>query len=113
MEKTKLGISVALLSALTFLSGYLGITVLVLLAGYILIREENVYLKKTAVGTVVLYLAFAALSICIVIPAISSRHKHGCISCYPCTRLNLYTRFCKTRTIVFACCKIKHAIFDN
>ena len=65
MEKTKLGISVALLSALTFLSGYLGITVLVLLAGYILIREENVYLKKTAVGTVVLYLAFAALSICV------------------------------------------------
>ena len=65
MEKTKLGISVALMSALTFLSGYLGITVLVLLAGYILIREENAYLKKTAVGTIVLYLAFAALSICV------------------------------------------------
>lgn len=65
MEKTKLGISVALLSALTFLSGYLGITVLVLVAGYILIREENASLKKNAVGTVILYLAFAALSICV------------------------------------------------
>ena len=65
MEKSKLGISIALFAALTFLSGYLGITVLVLLAGYILIREENVYLKKTAVGTIVLYLAFAALSLCV------------------------------------------------
>ena len=65
MEKSKLGISVCLLSAFTFLTGYLGITVMVLVAGYILIREENVSLKKNAVGTVVLYLAFAALSLCI------------------------------------------------
>ena len=65
MEKSKLGISIALFAALTFMSGYFGITVLVLVAGYILIREENAYLKKTAVGTVVLYLAFAALSLCV------------------------------------------------
>lgn len=65
MEKSKLGISLALFSALTFLSGYFGITVLVLVAGYTLIREENSYLKKTAVGTLVLYLAFAALMLCI------------------------------------------------
>lgn len=65
MEKSKLGISVVLLSALTFLSGYFGITVLVLVTGYVLIREENVSLKKNAVGTIVLYLAFSALSLCI------------------------------------------------
>lgn len=65
MEKSKLGISVCLLSALTFLTGYLGITVLVLVAGYVLIREDNMTLKKTAVSTIVLYLAFIALSLCI------------------------------------------------
>lgn len=65
MEKTKLGISVALFSALTFLCGYFGITALVLVGGYILLREENKSLKKTAVGTIVLYLAFAALGICV------------------------------------------------
>lgn len=65
MEKSKLGISVGLLSALTFLTGYLGITAMVLVVGYILIREENTTLKKNAVGTVVLYLAFLAISLCI------------------------------------------------
>lgn len=65
MEKSKLGISVALFSALTFLTGYLGLTALVLVCGYILLREENETLKKNAVSTVVLYLAFAALSLCV------------------------------------------------
>ena len=65
MEKSKLGISIALFAALMFLTGYLNVIVMVLLAGYILLREENTYLKKTAVGTVVLFLAFAALSLCI------------------------------------------------
>lgn len=65
MEKSKLGISVGLLSALTFLTGYLGLTALVLVCGYILLREENATLKKNAVSTVVLYLAFAALSLCV------------------------------------------------
>lgn len=65
MEKSKLGISVCLLSALTFLTGYLGITVMVLVGGYILIREDNMTLKKSAVNTIVLYLAFVALSLCI------------------------------------------------
>ncbi len=65
MEKSKLGISVGLFSALTFLTGYLGLTALVLVCGYILIREENASLRKNAVSTVALYLAFAALSICV------------------------------------------------
>lgn len=65
MEKSKLGISVGLFSALTFLTGYLGLTALVLVCGYILLREENVTLKKNATSTIVLYLAFAALSLCV------------------------------------------------
>lgn len=65
MEKSKLGISICLLSAFTFLTGYLGITAMVLVVGYILMREENMTLRKSAVGTVVWYLAFAALSICV------------------------------------------------
>lgn len=65
MEKTKLGLSVGLLSALMFLTGYAGITAMLLVAGYILIREESRVLKKHAVGTIVLYLVFMVLSMCI------------------------------------------------
>ncbi len=65
MEKSKLGISIGLLSAITFLSGYAGITAMVLVVGYILLREENMTLKKNAVSTVVLYLVFLVLSMCI------------------------------------------------
>lgn len=65
MEKSKLGLSIGLLSALMFLTGYANITAMLLVAGYILIREESRVLKKHAVGTIVLYLAFMALNICI------------------------------------------------
>ncbi|MDD6035707.1 MAG: hypothetical protein PUC30_05865 [Lachnospiraceae bacterium] len=65
MEKSKLGISVCLLGAFMFLTGYLGVTVMVLVAGYILLKEENMSLKKAAVGTIVMYLMFVALSLCI------------------------------------------------
>lgn len=63
MEKAKLGISVGLLSALAYLSGYLGVTVMLLVVGYIFIREENRTLKKNAVNAVVLFLVFVALNI--------------------------------------------------
>jgi len=65
MEKTKLGISVALMGALTFLCGYLGITVLVLVGGYILLKEESQTLKKYVVYTLALYLAFLAITMVI------------------------------------------------
>lgn len=65
MEKSKLGLSIGLLSALMFLTGYANITAMLLVAGYILIREESRVLKKHAVGTIVLYLAFMVLNICI------------------------------------------------
>ena len=47
--KTKLGISVGILAAATYLAALIGITPLLLVAGYILIVEENDFLKKTAV----------------------------------------------------------------
>ncbi len=65
MEKSKLGISVCLLGALVFLSGYTGLTVLALVAGYILLKEENATLKKYAVYAVVISLAFTLLSMCL------------------------------------------------
>lgn len=65
MEKTKLGISVCLLGMLVFLTGYAGITAVLLVAGYILLREENATVRKYAVYTIVFYLAFLLISICI------------------------------------------------
>ncbi len=65
MEKTKLGISVCLMGALVFLTGYVGLTALVLVGGYVLLKEESRTLKKYAVYTLVLYLVFLAASMVI------------------------------------------------
>ncbi|MCH5273482.1 MAG: hypothetical protein J1E35_07395 [Lachnospiraceae bacterium] len=64
MEKTKLGVSVCLLGMLVFLTGYMGSTALLLVAGYILLREENATLRKYAVYTVVFYLGFMLIGMC-------------------------------------------------
>lgn len=62
MQKTKLGISVGLLGAIVcfaaLFSGYLAVF---LLMGYILLFEENDWLKKTAVKAVMIMIAFSAL----------------------------------------------------
>ena len=56
--KTKLGLSVALMTVLLYCSGIFGgLTVLVLVAGYILLAEENTALRQTAAK--VLTLVFA------------------------------------------------------
>ena len=65
MDKTKLGISVCLMGALVYLCGYLGITALILVGGYILLKEESEKLKKCVAYAVVLYLVFLAASIVI------------------------------------------------
>ena len=63
MQKTKLGISVGLAGAIMYLLGlYGGILVTILAAAYILLAEENEWLKKAAVKSVVLMLGFSALS---------------------------------------------------
>lgn len=65
MEKSKLGISVGLLGMLVFLSGYLGITVLILVAGYIFLREENETLRKNALYSIALFIAFFVAGLCL------------------------------------------------
>lgn len=63
MEKTKLGVSVGLLgAALYFAALFGGYTTVALVAGYVLLREENGWLKKTAVKAVVLLAAFSVLT---------------------------------------------------
>ena len=65
MEKTKLGISVGLLGALVFFAGYSGLTVLALVGGYVLLKEENSTLKKYVVYAAALMIAFLAAGMCI------------------------------------------------
>lgn len=61
MQKTKLGISVGLLGAAVYFLGLLsGYTVTALLVGYILLREENEWLRKTAVKAISIMLLFSA-----------------------------------------------------
>lgn len=63
MQKTKLGISVGLLGAVTYFTGlFSGMLALVIIAGYVLINEENEWLKKTVVKAVVLSLLFSVAS---------------------------------------------------
>lgn len=63
MQKTKLGISVGLLGALTYLLGYFGGSlVLTVLVGYILMFEDNLWLKKAAVKAIVVYVGLYALA---------------------------------------------------
>ncbi len=55
MKNTKLGISVGALGALTYLAGlFNGYMVTILLVGYILLFEENVWLRRTAVKAITL-----------------------------------------------------------
>ena len=64
MEKTKLGLSVRVAGALTYLLFLFGgYTPGLLVAGYILLREENTGLKKTAVTAVLIAVAISALNL--------------------------------------------------
>lgn len=50
MQKTRMGISVGLMGAATYLCGLFGgLMVTVVIAGYILLFEENAWLKRAAV----------------------------------------------------------------
>ena len=62
MQKTKLGISVGLLGAAIYFLGLVGGYVITgLLVGYVLLFEENIWLKKLAVKVVALMLLFSIL----------------------------------------------------
>lgn len=61
--KTKLGISVALMAALAYFMGFFGGMVsLVLFTGYVLLFEENEFVRKAAVKSFLIMAAFAVLS---------------------------------------------------
>ena len=63
MEKSKFGISTALLAAIIYLACYYGgITPTLLVVGAILILETNTEVKKHALRAVILLFAFAVLS---------------------------------------------------
>jgi len=62
MEKTKLGISISLLGGGLYFIGLLGLTPLIIAVGYVLVMEENQWLKRVAVKAVAVVLFFAILS---------------------------------------------------
>ena len=63
MKSTKLGISVGLLgAAIYFISLFGGYTTTVLLVGYVLLFEENEWLKKSTVKAVALMVCFSLIS---------------------------------------------------
>ncbi len=63
MEKTKIGLSVALVSAFVYLVALFGgYTPLILVTGYILIAEESTQLKKAAVTGLAVLLAASCVN---------------------------------------------------
>lgn len=62
MQKTKLGISVGLIGAIIYFAGlFSGILAMVVIAGYVLLAEENEWLKKSAVKAITLSVTFSVL----------------------------------------------------
>ncbi len=62
MQKTKLGISVGLLGALLYFSGLFGgYVITIIMAGYVLLAEENMWLRKACVKVVALMVVFSVL----------------------------------------------------
>ena len=63
MQKTRLGISVGMLGAAIYLTGlFSGYLVVVLMMGYVLLFEENSWLKRSAVKAVTLMVLFSFLT---------------------------------------------------
>ncbi len=66
MKKTRLGISVGLLGAAIYFMGlFSGYLVAAILAGYVLLFEENEWLKKSALKAVALMVFFSFLTVVI------------------------------------------------
>lgn len=60
MQKTKLGISVGMLGAVLYFMGlFSGYLITILLAGYVLLCEDNEWLKKTAVKVISIMIVFS------------------------------------------------------
>lgn len=62
MEKTKLGITAALMGSVIYFMGLFGgFLVVTVMTGYVLFFEENEWLRKTAVKALVLMIGFTLL----------------------------------------------------
>ncbi|MFA9378004.1 MAG: hypothetical protein ACERKZ_14870 [Lachnotalea sp.] len=61
MEKTKLGLSIGLVGAALYFFGCISVIPAFLLAGYILLFEENAWLKKSAVKMIIIVVSFGLL----------------------------------------------------
>lgn len=81
MQKTKLGVSVAVMGAAMYFFGlFSGYTAMLLFAGYVLLMEENEWLKKTAVKAVATMVAFSLLSVLIgLIPNVFDLIQDICV----------------------------------
>lgn len=63
MQKTKMGISVGMLGAAIYLTGlFSGYLVTVLLVGYVLLVEDNPWLRRMSVRAITLMIIFSLLS---------------------------------------------------
>ena len=60
-----MGISVGLLAAIMFFSGTMNFIVAVLLAGYVLLKENDEWLRRSAVKLVVVLVTFGVLINCV------------------------------------------------
>jgi len=66
MQKTRLGISVGMLGAAVYLTGlFSGYLVAILMAGYVLLFEENGWLKRSVVKAVSLMVFFSFITVLI------------------------------------------------
>ena len=65
MLKTKLGVSIALVGAAMYFLGVFSFIPAVLLAGYVLIAEENEWVKRQAARMIGVVLLFGLLSIAV------------------------------------------------
>ena len=74
MEKSKLGLNIGMLAALTYLAcNFAGYTIAMLLVGYILLCEDSTWLKRNALKGVLIMLALSMASTVIhLIPNIVS-----------------------------------------
>lgn len=62
MQKTRLGVAVGAIGAITYFSGFFsGYLVAIVLAGYVLLFEENAWLKRCVVKAVTLMAFFSVL----------------------------------------------------
>ena len=62
MQKTKTGISVGLMAALVYSFGIISITPMILLAGYVIVREDDEWLKKSAVKALMIVVIYYIVS---------------------------------------------------